>query len=114
MTSIFALTLIVSVEMINYVDSIDSFSADGALEERFASVGLQVFLLIRHLVKQLLASKNRTWERFFISMDTKMVKKVVPFTEILPARRMIAGEDTSEASSCGISELNLAKIASVW
>lgn len=77
-------------------------------------MGVEVFLLIRDLIENLRTSKYRTWEWFFISMDSQMIEEIVPFPKILPAVAIVTGEYTCESPCQGIRKFHLAKGLSVW
>lgn len=68
-----------------------------------------MLLLIRYLIENFRTSEDRTWERFFISMNSQMVEEIVPFSKIFAAVSMVAREHASEPACQGICELHLAK-----
>ena len=89
-------------------------AARRANQERLTSVRVKMLLLVWHLVEFLQTALHGTQKRFFFRVNAKMVKKVVPFSEELAAKWMVAGEYAWQAACLWINELDLTEVSRVW
>jgi hypothetical protein len=79
----------------------------------FSFVRIQMFFLIRLLIKFHLATFNRALKRLLIGVDSQVIEQVVPSLKYLTAILVVAGEDGRYPISGRISILYFSKSLSI-
>lgn len=85
--------------------------ANRACEIRFGFMCVNVFLMVRNLVKFHSTAIYWAYERLFVSMNSEMIKKIVPFPEKLATPFVITRKYIRSSIRVRASKFNLCKFS---
>jgi hypothetical protein len=100
--------------MLNQACLVHTLHALAAFQESFCSMNFQMFLPVGCLIEFFGTAINRACKRLLQSMNSKMVKEVIPTSEQLSASIVVAREALIQTSGPSIPEYYFCELSRIW